>query len=1069
MYPGLARRIARSIGSVLVLLLLASCKAPPASCPVPVVTTQIGGVTATLDQCYVDQLNYMGTDYSFRIYYTETQNPNDAAQCQQQGLPATYCSHQLPDQDDANGDNTYAVAAGPEIEQAFLWQNNHLMPVLDSGKTILTVYVRNITGAEGYTLSHDNFFLSNGLLTSGQPLRIRSAVHHEMHHLGQMQFVDMLGKDFFFTGEGIAYAIEDRVDPQVDAEPWSRFRMTVEQDVLTSEANRTSDLATLQRPSLLWWTWLMDQYRKPFETEPGLGWASLREFYVELALAPDELAALDSFLSGKASSFARDFVDYTLAMYAYPFHPADERLDFLDQEIHQYLPNGLIGHTVLQGGGYGLEGPAMNPRSVRYWEFRPASQCEFLKFVFSGNGLPYGFSVMTVDDDVLQSRWTSLSASWARSLYSANLDRVVGVVTSYESAGTVVVVRGCVGATLEIKSPTASDVKHVGTATNPHNFIVRLRAQSAGVALAGLLASDFDVRLRDPGGGVELPAQVLNGAYVQEDYWLMVRAPNAADGALTGQTYDLLVDLGSIGDFELGAVVYDELVQDTIVVVDHSGSMGFSSGKMEAAINAANLLINELSDVDQGGLVVFDESASVGGPLQPMTSGTGPHRESLLAYLAGVTSDGETAIGAGMGTAADLHDSGAVAAHPCRFILLSDGQETTEPYWKDVKEDVLDNGCSIHTVALGPQADEILMQQIASSSSGGSYDFAESSGSVPLSSGSMGWENNLARVYDYKAGLAAGRQLVITHIGSGEDEQSYSIPIDAASPNVVIALAWQDPSAGPSLVELLDPNGTVVQGAVHRVSAQGTNEVWELDAPQPGTWTLRVQNLLQEHFVSVSAITDYQLHVFAGSPVDTLVQGVHVPILASFTGRDSPVVGAQVVASVVAPGGEVKTLILLDDGNHGDSLADDGVYGGVYTKTAAAEQVATGTPLDGSELAVSGSYQVQAVAQWGSIRREAQTSFVVAPDLDEDSDGMPDGWEAIFGADDPDEDTDGDGLTSLCEYLNGTDPRNSDTDGGGESDGSEAPGCPADGDQDPLDPQDDQVGELRGCCFPRRT
>jgi hypothetical protein len=82
---------------------------------------------------------------------------------------------------------------------------------------------------------------------------------------------------------------------------------------------------------------------------------------------------------------------------------------------------------------------------------------------------------------------------------------------------------------------------------------------------------------------------------------------------------------------------------------------------------------------------------------------------------------------------------------------------------------------------------------------------------------------------------------------------------------------------------------------------------------------------------------------------------------------------------------------------------------------------------------------------------------------------MPDGWEAIFGADDPDEDTDGDGLTSLCEYLNGTDPRNSDTDGGGESDGSEAPGCPADGDQDPLDPQDDQVGELRGCCFPRRT
>ncbi|MGH2628091.1 MAG: VWA domain-containing protein, partial [Anaerolineales bacterium] len=355
---------------------------------------------------------------------------------------------------------------------------------------------------------------------------------------------------------------------------------------------------------------------------------------------------------------AEDFVDYTLAMYAYPFHPANPRLDFLDQEIHQYMPNGLIGHTVIQGGGFGTELPAMNPRSVRYWEFRPASQCEFLEFTFSGNGLPYGFSVMTVDNDSLVSRWTSLSNSWSRALYSANLDRAVGVVTSFGSSGTVGVQRGCVGASLEIEWPNASQPRHVGLATNPQNFIVRVRVQSGSQPLAGLLAGDFNVRLQPSGGGVQIPAPVLNGAYVQGDYWVMVRAPGAAEGAVTGQTYDILVDLGSLSDTEPGAVVYDQLVQDAVVVVDHSGSMGFSTGKMEAAINAANLLLNELADEDQGGLVVFDESASIGGSLQAMDSGAMPHRQTLLDYLAGVVSDGETSIGAGMQAAADLHDAG---------------------------------------------------------------------------------------------------------------------------------------------------------------------------------------------------------------------------------------------------------------------------------------------------------------------------------------------------------------------------------------------------------------------------
>ena len=75
---------------------------------------------------------------------------------------------------------------------------------------------------------------------------------------------------------------------------------------------------------------------------------------------------------------------------------------------------------------------------------------------------------------------------------------------------------------------------------------------------------------------------------------------------------------------------------------------------------------------------------------------------------------------------------------------------------------------------------------------------------------------------------------------------------------------------------------------------------------------------------------------------------------------------------------------------------------------------------------------------------------------DTDGDGMPDGWEVLYGLNplspsDADDDIDGDGwdfnrnfiitkdenFTNLQEYLNGTDPRNNDTDGDGMPDGWE--------------------------------
>ncbi|MEI6217342.1 MAG: hypothetical protein WCP86_00430, partial [bacterium] len=64
-----------------------------------------------------------------------------------------------------------------------------------------------------------------------------------------------------------------------------------------------------------------------------------------------------------------------------------------------------------------------------------------------------------------------------------------------------------------------------------------------------------------------------------------------------------------------------------------------------------------------------------------------------------------------------------------------------------------------------------------------------------------------------------------------------------------------------------------------------------------------------------------------------------------------------------------------------------------------------------------------------------------APELDFDSDGLPNDWEYAHGTDpfvnDANSDPDHDGLTNLQEYRLGTDPLNPDTDGDGLNDGAE--------------------------------
>lgn len=46
-------------------------------------------------------------------------------------------------------------------------------------------------------------------------------------------------------------------------------------------------------------------------------------------------------------------------------------------------------------------------------------------------------------------------------------------------------------------------------------------------------------------------------------------------------------------------------------------------------------------------------------------------------------------------------------------------------------------------------------------------------------------------------------------------------------------------------------------------------------------WELRVSELFQEYFVSISSQTDYELRLFVGTPIGNLTQGAKAPLLMS--------------------------------------------------------------------------------------------------------------------------------------------------------------------------------------------
>jgi hypothetical protein len=448
-----------------------------------------------------------------------------------------------------------------------------------------------------------------------------------------------------------------------------------------------------------------------------------------------------------------------------------------------------------------------------------------------------------------------------------------------------------------------------------------------------------------------------------------------------------------VSDFTL----YQAQNVSVVQVIDRTGSMSHRDATamptyMESAKTAAQNFIGLMQLGDEVGVVSFDD------PDCDYQNGTAEARFSLAALASEATRStaiasidalaprGCTSIAAGL----QLAQFGpnflniASADNPHAIVLLSDGYENTTPPVSVVLP-TIPAKTDIYTIALGPSADDALLQEIATQTNGKFYESPTILGLLSIYLQIQG-QVELGEMAD----LAVGSK------SSGNDTRK--VLIDAGASEATFVVGWLQ-NQGRLKMTLVNPQGaTVTQG--QSGVRQGTGKTfsfWKIRNPIPGEWEVHI---LRDDPGSFSV--DYTFAAFArdvsklwsfvpsiedagsclatkvhlydnrtskpitGATVEAVVtsprksiysiyydyakptaaqwqpSAVYAQRLMTVVGKPVPAPAERLpvfvetlerynVESIQSTGQSIfqydtRTYMLYDDGTHGDGLANDGIY-----------------------------------------------------------------------------------------------------------------------------------------------
>lgn len=918
----------------------------------------------------------------------------------------------------------------------------------------------------------------------GDPVAYMVA-EHELFHFLQGRYGGLNEPAGAWVTEGQARSTQDKVCLGADRSTALCF-----DDIDTGYAgyvpqvknylgNPNSGIRLSSYDGALFWTFLTEKYGTNLAGDAvEAGMNLMVKFWEDSAAVPgrDAVTVLNSALSALGHpagvNFKNIYKDFIIANVAKDLNgagvPAKYKYTDSTQPGGNYGPVTYVISQALNLGGSVLDtDETVNPWGARYYQVHPAPDVPVIPIKITQDTLtPLYYVVLGVKADAIAYEQRYEQRNLDVTLINDAYDRVVVIVAGLDNLGNYRIAINGTQPLLRILSPTTGNKARVGDPGAPEKFLAQVEVVAGdGAPLAGITLDNFSFQI----GTRPVPASnIVASAVIQGQQWFVIQAVTQT----ASSAYDLIARYSTIlTGTQTQAVNYVPRTDaDNVLVIDKSGSMGNFS-KMDSAKKAARLYVDSWRPGDKIGVESFNATVTLDMQLKDWTTDPPPppigSREEAFDAIDALAAAGGTAIGDGlMGGWNELKARGN-NAHDWALILLSDGLETagTTTFDNAIKaiKDSTDKKPVVHTVAVGPDADRIRMQNAAMATNG-TYQYvsapadpslvvagAEEGAAVasPNAPNAPDAPNNevllmplnLDSKYRAISAYVLGHQQFFSLFGPASltaGSETTNMLVDGNASEMVISLSWL-----PELLTFIlqDPDGNVV--APVRIDTR--HRVWRVPTPKQGIWQMTVRGpnqtnlpgLLPPYFLHGALKSQVTLNAFIDTPVAEWAQGAPIHILALLT-DNNPIIGASVQAEVTRPDGSKSTITLFDDGAHGDGAANDGAYGRNFYQTG-----------------LAGSYNVLVKAQGvsplnGPFTREALLSFHFPGDNgDKDQDRLPDGWEAHFPClspivfNDPSGDADNDGLPNYQEYLAGSDPCNPDTDGDGEADGT---------DRNPTDP-----------------
>lgn len=1060
--------------------------------------------TVMLERCVIRTFNLNAQEKKVVVYYTTT---NGAAADRLRAVDG--------DGNAANGNERSADALAAQIADWTVdaWRIYSFYNFPDPlGGSYMSVHIFDIVNGgligwccDGPTRQYqvEAATVVGGLTFGGDTRDVEAVVYHEMWHA-----VRYNGGFGDWVNEGTASFMTDHVDESIDNDATNDYMGRVW--AYMNGEYRTPLRDTSYRAAL-WWTYATERTSGGNNTVQR-GVDAMKAFWD--GSASTDFVRLDNMIRARApgQTFESIWIDFSVANFAKDLAGGVQPKYRYFDETHSLAPDypapafAPVVITPSTGVIPTLDG--VEAWATQYYVFDPTVVTPFINIeVRQELNKRLAYTVLVIDNNNVVREVRRIGRDFEFSIANNSYDRVVLIVTglgeraNYRySANTALAVN--------IVDPIFARTVQVGDPAAPDKLLIKLDvfAGPGGNPIPGIVPTSFAITV---GTAAVQPADHIASAYIQGQYWLLVRAPvQAAPGF-----YNLTVAYAGVSDTENSSVQYVPRANiATMVVVDRSGSMN-DFGKLQAAKDAARLYIDAWRAGDLIGVASFNENASVELNLADFAT----VRDTALGAINGLVGAGNTSIGdgaqAGMQNLIDRDTS----TRPWSIMLLSDGIENEDiriatflaNYNARRNAAPPQKVPRVNAVALGPDADRARMEQLADATRGVYYVAAlpqvaastvagSSTAAAPQAIQAAFLSNDLAEIYLAGSEYLGGLEQVGVQTWAYDNDsfpQQFKFAIDGSAGEANFVIKW-DSGVFPERSYLRKPNGTDIFPAP--VQQDSLHRVYRVAAPDPGEWTVVLDfdnttaagdaavgtapdaapdglPLPDELLIEASVRSRLTLNAFLGLAVEQRLVGAPMPILASLA-DSAPIRGATVNAFVAAPAG-FYSVPLRDDGLHGDGAAGDGFYGGtlLYTQAHGGYNVTvtatgsdtTGTPFSrrvrlGFNMLQSRFLTFDPNFPDYDPNYEVNFNDPFDPNrgrVDKDNDRLIDTWEKRMGLDPNNsipnqegDDPDYDGLSNGDEFMNGTDPLDSDTDDGGQNDGSEVTGG-----LNPLDPSDDQV------------